>query len=271
VNRVVHLSTTEVYGNASGQIDETFPYQHTGNPYGDSKIEAERLCWEYCGQGLPVTVIRPPIVYGPFSKWWTVGLAQKLLSGRWGVFEGYGDGICNLVYVADLVSGILLAAHEERAVGEAFNLNGPEPLTWNQYFQRFNAALGLPELNPVKPNTAHLRAAITQPMRDSAYFVLRRFGGPIRRMYQRFARAKDLMQYAERSLRTTARLSDLNLYSREAMYVSGKAREILGYVPRFNVDDGLQLSVRWLQHLGLATPVATGTGGQGESFAVPSG
>ena len=32
------------------------------------------------------------------------------------------------------------------AVGEAFNLNGTEEITWNQYFARFNDALGLPEL-----------------------------------------------------------------------------------------------------------------------------
>ena len=42
IQRFIHLSTTEVYGNVTGKIDEMFPYQYTGNPYGDSKIEAEK-------------------------------------------------------------------------------------------------------------------------------------------------------------------------------------------------------------------------------------
>ena len=105
VKRFVYLSTAEVYGtDVSGQIDEMFPYQYTGREYTDSKIEAEKLCWEFYGKGLPLTILRPSIVYGPFSKSWLVRMAQRLLSGKWGMFENYGDGNCNLVYVDDLVS-----------------------------------------------------------------------------------------------------------------------------------------------------------------------
>jgi nucleoside-diphosphate-sugar epimerase len=47
VKRFVHLSTAEIYGDPAGEIDETFPYIYTGNTYGDSKIEAEKICWDY--------------------------------------------------------------------------------------------------------------------------------------------------------------------------------------------------------------------------------
>ena len=117
VERFVYISTTEVYGDQSGKIDESFPCQYTGSPYGDSKIEAENLCWKFYKKGLPVTVIRPSIVYGPFSKDWTIRLAQSLQSGNWGIFKGIADGACNLIYISELVSGILLAAHHEDAVG----------------------------------------------------------------------------------------------------------------------------------------------------------
>lgn len=251
VERFVHLSTTEVYGNVSGKIDETFPYQHTGNQYADSKIEAEKLCWEFYENGLPVTVIRPTIVYGPFSKDWTVLLAERLLSDKWGLFKGYGEGICNLVYIDDLVSGILLAASHESAVGEAFNINGPEMITWNQYSQKFNAALGLPELNTVEPASSKLRSAIMEPIRSSARYILDHFGDSVRRISARSRAAKELMKSFEKSIRTTPSLAELSLYNRDALYLTTKAQDMLGYGPRFDVDSGLEMTVRWLNHLGL--------------------
>lgn len=251
VKRFVHLSTTAVYGNASGEIGETSPCQSMGWEYGDAKIEAEKLCWEFYEQGLPLTMLRPPIVYGPFSEDRVVRFAHKLQSGNWGIFEGYGEGLCNLLYVADAVSGILLAARHERAVGEAFNLNGPEVITWNQYSQRFNAALGLPDLKVASPSSSKLRAAMMQSVKSSAKFVLDHFEGPLKKIYERSRGARSVMQFAEKSIKTTATLAELNLYNRRAVILTSKAQEMLGYNPRFNVDAGLQLSVSWLKHLGL--------------------
>jgi nucleoside-diphosphate-sugar epimerase len=251
VRRFVHLSTTEVYGNVSGKIDETFPFRYMGNPYGDAKIEAEKLCWDYYKKGLPLTVVRPSIVYGPFSRDWTVGFAQRLLSRNWGIFKGYGEGICNLVYVADLVSGILLAARHERAVGEAFNLVGPESITWNQYFQKFNTALGLPELRVIDPANARLRAAVMDPIRSLGKYVLKHYSAALRKISHGNRRARGLMQYADRTLKTNPRMSELSLYNREALYLTTKARDMLGYKPRFDLERGLALSVGWLSNVGL--------------------
>lgn len=219
--------------------------------YGDAKIEAEKLCWEYYKQGLPVTVVRPSIVYGPFSTDWTVGFARKLQSGSWGTFRGYGEGICNLVYVSDLVSGILLAARHERAVGEAFNLSGPEVITWNQYFQKFNAALNLPELRVIDPASANLRATAMDPLRSLGKLVLKNFSAPLRKVSQRSRQARSLLRYADKTLKTNPRRAELSLYNRKAHYLSTKARDMLGYQPAFDLDRGLDLSVRWLNHLGL--------------------
>lgn len=251
VKRFVHLSTAEVYGNPSGEIDEAVSYQYTGNPYADCKIEAEKLCWEYYQKGLPVTVIRPSIVYGPFSKTWTVDIALKLQSGNWGIFKGHGDGICNLIYIADLVSAILFAASKGRAVGEAFNLNGPEAPTWNEYFRRFNAALGLPELKVVEPGGASLRATIMGPVRTSAKFARDQFEGPIRKLAAGFRPAKHMMKYVETKMKTTPRLTDFSLYNRKALYLATKAQDVLGFKPKVYLDAGLKMTVHWLNQVGL--------------------
>jgi nucleoside-diphosphate-sugar epimerase len=251
VRRFVQLSTTEVYGNVSGEIDETFPWQYTGNPYGDGKIDAEKMCWEYCAKGLPVTVIRPSIVYGPFGKDWTGRLSLQLLSGNWGAFKGHGEGICNLVYVRDLVSGIMLACRDERAIGEAFNLTGSESVTWNQYFRRFDAALGLPELGTIGAVDATLRAAIMEPVRSLGRYALSHFRDPLRKVSQEHRTARGLMLYADRLLKTTPRIAELSLYSRDALYLTTKARDWLGYQPVFDLGRGLEVTVQWLNYMGL--------------------
>ncbi len=251
VRRFVHLSTCEVYGQVIGQIDEATPYQYTGSPYGDAKIDAENLCWQYGDKGLPVTVLRPPIVYGPFSTDWTLKLARKLQSGNWGTFNEYGDGICNLIYINDLVAGVLLAARNERSIGEAFNLNGPEVITWNQYFTKFNDALGLPGLREIEPQSVKLRTTIMEPMRSAAKFVLAHMRSPLRGISQRFRQARLAMKGAEQSLTTSPRSTDLSLFSRKAEYLTSKAQTVLGYKPGFTIDSGLKLSTLWLDHLGL--------------------
>jgi nucleoside-diphosphate-sugar epimerase len=251
VERVVYLSTAEVYGNVAGEVDESFPYQLTGEAYTESKIEAERACWEYHEGGLPVTVIRPSIVYGPFGRTWTTELALKLQSGNWGAFEGHGEGFCNLIYVVDLVDGILLALRHEEAAGEAFNLCGPEVVSWNEYFSRFNDALGLPPLGKKGAGQMRLQTLFMEPVRRAAKLGVAQFGDQIRSVGKRSRLVKRLLKSAEHSLKTSPRLEDLPLYGRQARYSTAKAGAMLGFQPRFHLDDGLGLTVRWLEHVGV--------------------
>jgi len=246
------LSTAEIYGNASGEINETCPLSDSPSPYGRAKIEAEKICRAYGLKGLPISVIRPSIVYGPFSKDWTVRLAERLRSGDWGKFQGIGQGICNLIYISDLVSGILLAAHAKAAIGEAFNMVGPDLLTWNEYFLRFNAALGLPELKVIPQQKARLRARLVSPLRAYAKFAKARFEKPLRNIAQKYRPAKTIMKSLETKMKLAARMTDFSLYSRNAMYRSTKAENLLGFKPKFDLAAGLKLTAAWLDLHGLA-------------------
>jgi nucleoside-diphosphate-sugar epimerase len=251
VKRFVYISTTEVYGRPHGNINETYPCQTIGDVYGDSKGEAESVCWEYYKNGLPVTIIRPPIVYGPFSKTWTVGIALRLLSGNWGVFEKQGDGICNLIYITDLIKGILAACQNEAAIGEVFNLNGSELLTWNQYFQKFNAALGLPELKVIESGDAKLKAALIEPLRTVAKFARDHFGKLIKNVASKNKTTKQLLKQLEKNMKTAPRLEDFNLFNREVVYSSTKAHNLLGFNPAVDLEEGLKLTIPWLKQIGL--------------------
>jgi len=251
VSRFVHLSTAEVYGEAQGQIDEQSPLVRTGNPYNESKVAAEEYCWQYYEMGLPVTVVRPSIVYGPFSTTWTVDLARNLCSGSWRTLGAQGDGICNLVYVADLVAGVVRAAHYPDAVGEAFNLNGPELVTWNDYFRRFNAALGLRDLQPVSSGAARVRATLARPVRSTVKFLMAHFKESIKSVAERNRAARQILKRFEATIKATPRPDDLRLYARKATYHSAKAQQLLHYEPTVALDRGLEMSVSWLRQVGL--------------------
>jgi nucleoside-diphosphate-sugar epimerase len=251
VENFIHLSTAEIYGDVTGRIDEAFPYQYRGDEYADSKIEAEELCWTFYAKGLPVTVIRPSIVYGPFSKVWTVKLAERLQAGRGGILRDYGEGICNLVYIDDLVSSILLAIRHQNAVGEAFNINGPDIITWNQYFQKFNTAMGLAKLDEIQPASSKLNSILMEGIGSSAGYLLDHFRNPIMMISQRSDVTRRLMRKTKKTVQTTPSLAELKLYSRNALYVTSKARDTLGYNPKFDINTGLQMTVSWLNHHGL--------------------
>jgi nucleoside-diphosphate-sugar epimerase len=154
VTRVVHTSTVTVYGNTpDGPLDETAPRVKTGFAYGDSKIEAEQTALGYVTRGLSVAVVQPTVVYGPFGTTFTIKPLQMMKSGRVILVNG-GDGLANLVYVDDVVSGMIVAALHAAAHGESFILSGPEPTTWRAFYAAHEAMLGHPATISMTPEEA---------------------------------------------------------------------------------------------------------------------
>lgn len=258
VRRVVHLSTMEVYGDVAGDVVEDAPLRKTGALYRDSKIDAELLCREYADRGLSVTVLRPTIVYGPFSRVWTVEFAERLLGG--GGFPSRDDcqGTCNLLYVDDLVAAILLALVRQEAGGEAFNVNGEERLTWWQYLNDLRRAMDREPLQSGRPWARRLRFAALAPMRTLARKTLNRFEGPIMALYRRNRIAQRFMRRAEQVIRRLPSAGENHLLRREVYLPVDKAKSLLGYRSRFPASRGIALSTAWLRHHGfLGVPQAT--------------
>ncbi|MEM7199696.1 MAG: NAD-dependent epimerase/dehydratase family protein [Planctomycetota bacterium] len=143
--RVVHVSTINVYGaTPDGDLDESAPRKYFGDAYSDTKLDAEQMALRWHReQGVPATVVQPTVVFGPFALAWTVRILGEMGTGRVMLIDG-GDGLCNAVYVDDLVSGMLLAATREEAIGEAFLLSGAEPVTWRDFYGHYERMLGRP-------------------------------------------------------------------------------------------------------------------------------
>jgi len=249
VKRVVHMSTAEVYGNVRGEVDETFPCTSMKDEYGDAKIEAERICWEYYAKGLPVLVLRPSIVYGPFGTQFTVRLAQRLCEGRLGDMKDSADGLCNLVYVDDLVYCIFRSIRSDRSVGQAFNVNGPDKVTWNDYFREFAATLGIQKLKEIKPTESRVKSTAHDLLQPVAAFVGGHYGGTILRTGRKLGLEKRIEKLRS-FLKATPTNFELQLYRRKAYFPYAKAANMLGYSPRYDMASGLKLCVKWLAHEG---------------------
>jgi nucleoside-diphosphate-sugar epimerase len=247
VQRVVHLSTVAVYGRQEGSLTEASPWAPGSDPYGRSKVDTEGICAEYGQRGLAITVLRPTIVYGPYSDLWTVEFAQRLSASEWFLPERYTMGICNLVYVDDLVKAVVLSLENQRAIGQTFIVNGEERPTWNEYFHALNDALGLPPLRPASAMRSRVKAGLMMPVRKAAKFILKRFQPLVLRVYQRSNMAKSLMRHAETTIKNSPTAEEFELYSLRVSYEEQKAREILAYRPAFSMRDGIELSVAWLR------------------------
>jgi nucleoside-diphosphate-sugar epimerase len=250
VGRVVHLSSIAVYGGATGVVEEDTPAPAgTLSPYGEAKRQAEATCREAASQGQAVVMLRPTIVYGPFSERWTVLYAMRLQARRWGELGPAGEGMCNLVHVHDVARYAIAALHAKGADGEAFNINGPEVVSWNEYFRRFNGALGLPPLEPRPPGNAQLMARLTQPVRVAGKIALKRFQPQLVWLSQKSDRAKHLLKETELTLRCTPNEDELRLFGLDAVYPTTKAERVFGFPPRVDIATGLAMSVAWLRHI----------------------
>ena len=88
------------------------------------------------------------------------------------------------------------------------------------------------------------------PVRASAKFLLAHCGDMIKALYDRYAIAKTVMRFAERTIKKTPSMGEFGLLGRTASFPTTKAETQLGYAPKFSMTDGIALSVAWLRHHG---------------------
>ncbi|GFO59053.1 NAD-dependent dehydratase [Geomonas silvestris] len=125
VAKVVHTSTSEVYGTARFvPITEEHPLQGQ-SPYSASKIGADQMAMSfYSSFDTPVAIIRPFNTYGPRQSARAVipTIVTQLASGIEKIKLGSLHPTRDFNYVADTVRGFIAAAQSDRAVGEVINV-----------------------------------------------------------------------------------------------------------------------------------------------------
>ncbi len=133
VERVVHTSTSEVYGTAlQVPISEDHPLQGQ-SPYSASKIGADKIAESYfCSFEIPVTTVRPFNTFGPRQSARAVipTIITQCLTGK-KVKLGSLSPTRDMNFVSNTVAGFMLAASSPEAVGRTINLGSGREISIN--------------------------------------------------------------------------------------------------------------------------------------------
>ncbi len=266
VQRLVHISTFSVYEPfPDGELTEATPDGDRSWVYTRTKLELEYEIFRAIrGQGLRAAVLQPTIVYGPFARSWINAPAEMLLYGT-AVLPDRGEGICNAVYIDDLVDAMFLATGKKEAIGQRFLVSGPDTVTWGHFFERL--ALMLDTKGPVyrpaeeiaRQNSGliHDIKLIVEDPKKIVQIAVR--SNAVRNLLQTALNSlpKSLYEFVTRIYFGTGErprgqvyLPDpqqLRLYSTKAVVSSENARRLLGYEPRIDFDAGMQATALYLK------------------------
>jgi NAD dependent epimerase/dehydratase len=144
--RLVHTSTSEVYGTPDTlPIRETHPLQGQ-SPYSATKIAADKLCEAFHRSfGVPVVTLRPFNTYGPRQSTRAVlpTLLVQLLAGQPEVRLGRLDARRDLTFVSDTVDGFVNAVGAEGVEGEVIQLGTGRAVSVGELFEIGCRTLGV--------------------------------------------------------------------------------------------------------------------------------
>ena len=125
VKRIIHTSTSEVYGTARFvPITEEHPLQGQ-SPYSATKMAADQLAYSfYASFGLPVVIVRPFNTYGPRQSARAVipTIITQIANNKRKIKLGAISPTRDFNYVQDTVSGFIAALNSEKGLGQVVNL-----------------------------------------------------------------------------------------------------------------------------------------------------
>ncbi len=162
--RFVFISSLAAAGPAidTPAVDETTPPRPV-SPYGESKWQAEQIV-----HGLPEfirwTILRPPAVYGPGDR---ATLPYFRIAARgWCVYLGNPERQFSLIYVRDLVEGILHVYAHPNTYRETYFIADVQPYSWRQVAETLTRICGVrrPRTVTIPPWTLWTAATFTETM-----------------------------------------------------------------------------------------------------------
>ena len=218
--RFLYTSTVGVHGHIEDPPADEQSAFAPGDIYQETKAEAEALALSFHAErGLRVTVLRPGAIYGPGERR-LLKLFRSIARKRFALI-GTGEPYYHPVYIDDLVEGFLLALGSEAAAGEAFILAGPRYVSQRELAEliaRHTKGRVLPFRIPAGPIL--LAAAIVE-----ALLVPLGIEPPLHTRRVEF-------------------------FVKSRAFSIAKARRILGYDPKVDLDEGIRLTAEWYRKAG---------------------
>ena len=277
VSRFVHISSVAVYGNTPPpeSATEAAPASRSDMEYGNVKLAQEHRVLRHARRsGLPVVILRPPNIFGPYA-WFTLELLNKIRDGRMAILEE-GRNPCNLVYVDNLVEAILLALWKPGAVGEIFFTTDNSAPTWEECLRAHAGLLGveLPHISAADfavPPRVHvlrdslhafprvmlsgeLRSVLRQvpaihSIENFLYAGFQSISGEIQqKIRHRLNGPRVIPKVGSSSPRRFVRENIFAAQARTVTHSSDKAHRLLGYTAPVSFQEGMRLTEAWLRY-----------------------
>jgi nucleoside-diphosphate-sugar epimerase len=227
VRRLVHVSSNSPFGTNADRLD-TFRADEPFHPYlgyGRSKMEAELAVRAAIDEAaLDAVIVRPPWFYGPYQPARQTSFFRMIRKGRFPLLGG-GINRRSMVYVDNLVDGVLLASRVEHAAGRAYWIADARPYPVHEIVTTVEHALQAEGLD-VKGGSPKVPNVVG-----------------------------DLAERADRLLQGRGRYQ-------QALHVLGEmnktiacditaACDELGYEPAIELAEGMRRSIRWCLEQGL--------------------
>lgn len=226
VQRFLHISSISTYGHVNGNglvLDETAPlgaHLYTWAYYSRSKVEAEKLAWEYHNRGdIVLTVVKPSWLYGPRDRASMPRLIRMIKSRK---IKLLGDGTnrLNLTYAGNEAEGCILAANSPKGVGQIYNLSDDGVITQEQYVNTIARCVG------AKPITVKVPYGLAYRVGFLMELIGHAIGKKNPPMFTRYSAW---------------------LMGRRVFFSCEKARRELGWKPTVGYEEGIRQSVKWCQ------------------------
>ncbi len=172
LQRYIFMSSVAAYGDGLNhhEADALAPDDHP-DAYVRNKAMTERMLFRmYHRHKLPVVTLRPPFIYGPGNPFYREQYFwDRLRDNRSIILPGDGRRLMQFVYIKDLVTSMLKVVDDPQAVGQAFNIANPRPITQEELLDAL-AGAAKKKLDIVRLPRRQILMAGGHPMGPKLYF-----------------------------------------------------------------------------------------------------
>ena len=245
--KLIHLSSTDVYGNSKGLIDEDSKLVGDRGDYSKAKIDSEKFLYQVDNE-LPIIILRPGIIYGPGSSLWTNRIIERKLNG-FNLPKKTESVLCNLTYIYDLVASIKSACYyKDKNI--VCNVISDDQLTWKEYYNAYGISGYDNKINFKSNIYLNLIVWIQAPVRFIARPILKYLRFIVNIMYQKNKYSNTLLKSTQSGLKANPDSNELSLLMTEVSYSNIKSKKDLK-IEYTSFNKGLKETEVWIKQINL--------------------
>lgn len=264
VERLIHISSAVVYGQVESPTtnDDSPPLTNHWMPYARVKAKSETFLKDVSNSSqLEIIVLRPGIVWGPRS-YWSYNAARDLINNT-AYLVGNGEGVCNSIYIDNLVSSIITCCRNKKNASGFYNVSDAEFITWYDFYGSLAEYLGynmsqMPKIpdNSYKPSLnscleyiksqsiyIKIKNKIPEDMRTSIKYWIK----------ERFDSTDNFKNEDKRRTKLHITREMWHLQTVRYKLPTEKFSKFFNHTPPISFREGIRMTINWLKFIGILT------------------